>query len=97
MTSRGASAVETSLRALDCALGHKALTPSQVHREHFRCLAVELDRRLAMTRTSYAELAKRLAQARRLASEPNDRVTRLRLVEFIRDLETEIQALLQFA
>jgi hypothetical protein len=50
-----------------------------------------------MTRPSYAELARKLAQARRLASEPNDPLTRLRLIELIKDLEAEIQALLQFA
>jgi hypothetical protein len=50
-----------------------------------------------MTRTTYTELARRLVQARRLASEPNDTLTRLRLIELIKDLEAEIQALLQFA
>jgi hypothetical protein len=50
-----------------------------------------------MTRASYAELARKLAQARRLASEPNDSLTRLRLIDLIRDLEAAIQALLQFA
>jgi hypothetical protein len=50
-----------------------------------------------MTRASYTELARKLAQARRLASEPNDPLTRLRLTGLIKDLEAEIQALLQFA
>jgi hypothetical protein len=50
-----------------------------------------------MTRPSYTEFARKLAQARRLASEPNDPLTRLRLSELIKDLEAEIQALLQFA
>jgi hypothetical protein len=50
-----------------------------------------------MTRPSYAELAKKLAQARRLASEPNDPLTRLRLIGLIKDLEAEMQASLQFA
>jgi hypothetical protein len=49
-----------------------------------------------MTRRSYQELSK-LAQARRLASQPNDPLTRDRLVELIKDLETEIQSLLQFS
>ncbi|WP_159008495.1 hypothetical protein [Bradyrhizobium sp. S69] len=50
-----------------------------------------------MTRPSYTELAGKLAQARRLASEPNDPLTGLRLSELTKDLEAEIQALLQFA
>jgi hypothetical protein len=50
-----------------------------------------------MTRPSYAEFAKKLAQARRLASEPNDSLTQRRLIDLIRELETEMQALLQFA
>jgi hypothetical protein len=50
-----------------------------------------------MTRPSYAELTRKLAQARKLASEPNDSFTQLRLIGLIKDLEAEIQALLQFA
>jgi TATA-binding protein-associated factor Taf7 len=50
-----------------------------------------------MTRPSYAELARKLAQARRLASEANDPLTQRRLIDLIKDLEAEIQVLLQFA
>jgi hypothetical protein len=50
-----------------------------------------------MTRTTYTKLARRLTQARRLASQPNDSLTRLWLIELIKDLEAEIQVLLQFA
>jgi hypothetical protein len=59
---------------------------SQGYREHFKRLAVQLDRRTAMTRASFTELARTLAQARGLASEPNDQLTQLRLIELIRDI-----------
>jgi hypothetical protein len=50
-----------------------------------------------MTRASYTELARKLAQACRLAAEPNDPLTQRRLIELIKDLEAEMQALLQLA
>jgi hypothetical protein len=44
-----------------------------------------------MTRASYTELARKLAQARRLASEPNDPLTRLRLIGLIKGLEADFR------
>jgi hypothetical protein len=41
--------------------------------------------------------ARKLAQARRVASEPNDPLTQRRLIALTRDLEAEMQAFLQFA
>jgi hypothetical protein len=50
-----------------------------------------------MTRPSHRELARKLAQARGLAAEPKDPLTPRRLIDLIRDLEPEMQALLRFA
>jgi hypothetical protein len=43
-----------------------------------------------MTRTDREELNRRLAQARRLASEPNDPLTRQRLAQLIENLELQL-------
>jgi hypothetical protein len=47
-----------------------------------------------MTNRSYQELTRKLSQARRLASEPNDPLTRDRLALLIKDLRAEIRSLL---
>jgi hypothetical protein len=44
-----------------------------------------------MTRRDLAELNRKLAQARRLALEPTDPLTRERLAQLIEDLEFQLQ------
>jgi hypothetical protein len=44
-----------------------------------------------MDRRQYAELDRRLTQARRLAQEPHDPLTRERLAQLIEDLELQLQ------
>jgi hypothetical protein len=44
-----------------------------------------------MTRSDREELNRRLAQARRLALEPSDPLTRERLAQLIEDLELQLQ------
>jgi hypothetical protein len=44
-----------------------------------------------MTRTQREELARKLAQARRLALEPTDPLTLERLAQFIEELELQLQ------
>jgi hypothetical protein len=44
-----------------------------------------------MTRSDREELNRRLAQARRLALEPSDPLTRERLAQLIEDLEFQLQ------
>ncbi len=44
-----------------------------------------------MTRSHRDELLRKLAQARRLASEPNDSLTRERLTQFSEELELQLQ------
>jgi hypothetical protein len=44
-----------------------------------------------MTRTDIEELNRKLAQARRLALEPTDPLTRERLAQLIEDLEFQLQ------
>ncbi|WP_291572954.1 hypothetical protein [Bradyrhizobium sp.] len=44
-----------------------------------------------MTPSHRDELLRKLAQARRLASEPNDPLTRERLAQFIEELEFQLQ------
>ncbi len=44
-----------------------------------------------MTRRHHEELERRLAQARRLAMEPNDRLTGERLAQLIEELELELR------
>jgi TATA-binding protein-associated factor Taf7 len=46
-----------------------------------------------MNRTHREELERRLAQARRLAREPTDPLTRDRLARFVKELELELQQL----
>ncbi|WP_291571919.1 hypothetical protein [Bradyrhizobium sp.] len=43
-----------------------------------------------MTHRDREELNRRLAQARRLALEPNDRLTRERLAQLVEDLEFQL-------
>ncbi len=45
-----------------------------------------------MTRTDLAEIDRKLAQARRLALEPTDPLTRERLAQLIEELEFRLQA-----
>ena len=44
-----------------------------------------------MDRGQHAELDRRLTQARRLAQEPHDPLTRERLAQLIEDLELQLQ------
>ena len=44
-----------------------------------------------MTRRDHAELNRKLAQARRLALEPSDPLTRERLAQLVEDLEFKLQ------
>jgi hypothetical protein len=50
-----------------------------------------------MTRRDCEELNRKLAQARRLALEPSDPLTRERLAELIEELEFRLQGQLQVA
>ena len=50
-----------------------------------------------MNRTDREELLRRLAQARRLALEPSDPLTRERLAQLVEDLEMRLQELRQVA
>jgi hypothetical protein len=50
-----------------------------------------------MTRRDREELNRKLAQARRLALEPSDPLTRERLAELIEELEFRLQGQLQVA
>lgn len=50
-----------------------------------------------MIRKDREELLRRLAQARRLALEPSDPLTRERLAQLVEDLELQLQELRQVA
>jgi hypothetical protein len=50
-----------------------------------------------MNRRDREELERRLAQARRLALEPSDPLTRERLVQLVEELEYQLQDLLHVA
>jgi hypothetical protein len=50
-----------------------------------------------MTRTEREELARKLAQARRLALEPSDPLTRERLAQLVEDLDLQLQERRQVA
>jgi hypothetical protein len=52
---------------------------------------------IEMTRRDREELNRKLAQARRLALEPSDPLTRERLAELIEELEFRLQGQLQVA
>ena len=72
------------------AAGHEPLTPCEAVCEHFRGPAVYWAGALEMTRRDREELNRKLAQARRLALEPSDPLTRERLAQLIEDLEFQL-------
>jgi hypothetical protein len=70
---------------------HEALTLSEWFYEHLIDSAVYLAGAFTMDRNQHEELDRRLAQARRLALEPHDPLTRGRLAELIKELELKLQ------
>jgi hypothetical protein len=82
------------LKARSCAVHHgekEKLTACETLCEHFRDPAVYWAGVLEMTRWDREELNRKLAQARRLALEPTDPLTRERLAQLIEELELQGQ------
>jgi hypothetical protein len=68
------------------------LTPCKDVREHFRDPRRPIGRSTRMTRTNRQVLERKLEQARRLALEPTDPLTRERLAQLIEELEFQLQS-----
>lgn len=66
------------------------LTPCKVLGEHSSDPARPIGRSTEMNRGRPSELERKLAQARRLALEPTDPLTRERLAQLIEDLEFQL-------
>jgi TATA-binding protein-associated factor Taf7 len=86
--------VEHSIRLQDnCELHHarkrELTTPIEVH-EHFSGPRRPIARSTQMTRANRRELERKLEQARRLAMEPTDPLTRERLAQLIEELEIQL-------
>jgi hypothetical protein len=76
------------------AVGHtrkQELTTRKEVREHFKQPRRPIGRSAGMTRTNRQELERKLEQARRLALEPTDALTRERLAQLVEDLELQLQ------
>jgi hypothetical protein len=76
-----------------CELGHtgkRELTIRIEVREHFSGPRRPIGRSTQMTRANRLELERKLEQARRLAMEPTDPLTRERLAQLIEELEFQL-------
>ena len=87
-------AVEHPVRPQNpCELGHagkRELTIPIEVREHFSGPRRPIGRSTQMTRANRRELERKLEQARRLAMEPTDPLTRERLAQLVEELEFQL-------
>ena len=70
--------------------GKRKLTVRREVREHFSGPRRPIGRSTQMTRANRLELERKLEQARRLAMEPTDPLTRERLAQLVEELEFQL-------